>query len=166
MRGGSILSYAEVTHQLKIEFGRARRHKFPLSCVMLQVDRLEHLRDLYGNASRDRILLEVQKVVRGQLRGSDCLGATTDRLILVLPHSDAGGVLQIAERLRRKIAALPFEVSDRAFSFSVSIGIASSTDGEDVIFADALLKKAEEALGRARDLGGNGTEVASFQGVE
>lgn len=163
---GPLLTYSQLQQQLKVEFSRARRYGFPIACLILEVDRLEHLRDLYGNAAREEIVREVVKVARGQTRASDCIGTRAHRLILILPHTDGVGATQIAERMRRRVAELPFEVSDKSFSLGVSMGIVASVDHEQVIFYDTLLKKAEQALEQALRLGGNRTEVLSLIPVE
>ena len=45
---GSLLMYPQLQNVLRIEFARARRYDYPLSCIALAVDRLENLSDLYG----------------------------------------------------------------------------------------------------------------------
>ena len=50
---GSPFSQSQILHLMKTEFARARRYGFPVSCMLVQVDRLDALVDLHGGALRD-----------------------------------------------------------------------------------------------------------------
>ena len=45
---GALFSQAQILHLMKNEFARSRRYGLPLGCIVLQVDRLPQLVDLYG----------------------------------------------------------------------------------------------------------------------
>ena len=157
------LTYPQLQNLLRIEFARARRYEIPLSCLAVQVDRLEHLRDLYGSAARDLILKKVIQTVQGQSRVCDILGRSGDRMIVVLPHTDAEGATVIGERMLRKVQGLSFEVAQRSMGVTISVGVSSFTD-PDMIFFDALLKDAELASLEASNLGGDRVQRAQPTG--
>ena len=148
------LTYPQLQNLLRIEFARARRYELPLSCLAVQIDRLEHLRDLYGSGARELILGQVMRIVQGQTRVCDAMGRSGDRMVVVLPHTDAEGARVIGERLLKKVQSLSFEVAQRSLEVTVSVGISSYTD-PDMIFFDALLKDAEQAVLEATGAGGN-----------
>src|SRR5690606_4076495 len=84
----SLFSQAQILHLMKNEFARGRRHGVPLACVVLQVDRLPQLVDLYGLALRQVVRETLADLVRQKTRGSDMLGvANEDRYLLMLPHT-------------------------------------------------------------------------------
>lgn len=157
------LTYPQLQNLLRVEFARARRYDYPLCCMAVQVDRLDHLRDLYGSKAREMILSKVLKVVQGQSRASDAVGWTGDRIVVVLPHTDVDGARVVADRIRRKVGELPFEVNDRHLEVTISLGLAAFTD-PDTIFFDALLKDAEKALADAMQRGGNTLVLAQAAG--
>ena len=155
---GRILNQVEIMGVLKVEFGRARRYDFPLSCLLVQVDRFQHLGDLYGMDVADSIARNVMNLILENTRLSDFLGKMGDRFLLVVPHTDRKGALAIAKRFREKLAGMEFEVSGKKINITLSMGIADNSE-EDSIFYDSLLRKAEASLAKVVRDGGDGVEV-------
>jgi diguanylate cyclase (GGDEF)-like protein len=153
----NFLTYTQFQNLLRIEFARSRRYGFPLSVLAMQVDRLEHLRDLYGMQARRLIVDQVVASVRAQCRLSDSMGLVGDRVVLILPHTDQPGAEVVGERLSRQVAGLAFEVQGREIALTVSVGIASCEPG--AIFYDAVLKNAEKVLAEVAAAGGNQVRV-------
>ncbi len=153
----SLLTYTQLQNLLRIEFARARRYGYPLACLTLQVDRLDHLRDLYGVAAKREILESVVKLVQGQTRTSDAVASYADRVTLLLPHTDNEGANIIGARLMQKAGELAFRAGDRELAITVSVGIATFSE-RGSIFYDSVLKNAEQALARIVAAGGNGVE--------
>ena len=88
-----------------------------------------------------------------------CAGPTTSaapsgsRLVVLLPHTDLGGSREVAEKLRAVISGTPIEVAGAPVRFTLSVGAAMmDPDMEDI---ETLLFRAEEALLRARHMGGD-----------
>ena len=44
----SLFSLAQIQHLMRVEFNRAQRYGYAISCLIIAVDRLGHLRDMYG----------------------------------------------------------------------------------------------------------------------
>ena len=153
-----LFSYAQILHLLKIEFSRARRYDYPLTCCLFQIDRLENLKDLYGYKVRDQIEEQVVAVVHRMSRSSDFLGKIGERMILILPHTDAKGVKILMDRVREKIRDFAFEVDERPVQVSISAGLATYRD-RNTLFFDSIIKNAETALDQVVARGGNGVDV-------
>ncbi len=150
-----LYSVAQIQHVLRIEFNRARRHRYPLSCLVIAVDRLESLRDRFGYDVKERVLDGVVDLLRRATRSSDYLGRTADdRLIAVIPHTEAAGMRVLARRLVDSARGIRPERIPEPFPITLSIGSAS-TGGEVSMFHDALLASAEEALADAVGAGGD-----------
>ncbi|HET6203762.1 MAG TPA: GGDEF domain-containing protein [Planctomycetota bacterium] len=151
-----LFSYPQVIHLLTVEFARARRYGYPLSCLLLRVDGLDALRDLHGYRVRDLVRERAVALVRRQSRSCDFLGRfPDDRLLVVLPHTDLEGALSLAERLRVALGNLESDVEvGQPFRASASIGVSCFRD-RNTLFYDALVFAAEEALKEATSLGGN-----------
>jgi diguanylate cyclase (GGDEF)-like protein len=142
-------------HLMRVEFGRAQRYGYPISCVLLAVDRLAELRDLYGYDSKEAILDEVIGLTKKQVRQCDFLGRLADdRLLIVVPHTSAAGARALAERLIEGVRGLKFESDGRRLRVTVSVGFTCST-GSDTMFFDSLLSAAEGALVDAMRAGGD-----------
>ena len=63
-RDRSLFSLAQIQHLIRVEFHRAQRYGYPLSCLMVGVDRLNQLRDLYGYDSKEAVLEEVIEILK------------------------------------------------------------------------------------------------------
>jgi diguanylate cyclase (GGDEF)-like protein len=152
---GSPFSQAQILHLMKTEFARARRYGFPVSCILVQVDRLDGLVDLYGGTLRDAVRQRVGTLVQEKTRGADHLGlASEDRYLIVLPHTGAADSLLVAERLRRSFNDLDIQVGGNELVLHLSIGVAGCED-QETLFFDTMLAQAEAALEHSVRSGGN-----------
>jgi len=150
-----LFSLSQIMHLMRVEFGRAQRYNYPICSVLLAVDRLAELRDLYGYDSKEAILDEVVKLTKTQVRLCDFMGRLADdRLLIVVPHTDAAGARSLAERLMAGVRELKFESDGRRLKVTVSIGLTCSA-GSDTMFFDALLASSEAALVEAMRAGGD-----------
>lgn len=156
---GGIFSYTQILHLLKIEFARAKRYQYQLSCVLVEVDRLGNIGDLHGSVVRDQVESAVGDLLNRHSRSCDFVGRLGERFVLVLPHTDRKGAQLLAQRLHDRISGLDVRVDDRPLRISASLGVAT-LDDDDTIFFDAVLKKAEGALGQVTARGGDSVAVA------
>ncbi|MCA9002089.1 MAG: GGDEF domain-containing protein [Planctomycetes bacterium] len=150
-----LFSLAQIQHLMRVEFNRAQRYGYPISCMMVSVDRLGYLRDLYGYDVKELILDKVIGLLKTETRSSDFLGRLPDdRLLTVVPHTGAEGTEVLANRILSGARALEFRAGDRNLGVTLSIGF-SYSGGEDTMFFDALLEAADEALDDAQSQGGD-----------
>ncbi len=156
----SLFSQAQILHLMRNEFARARRHGVPLGCLVLAVDRLPQLVDLYGSELRQAVRAAVAGLVRDKTRGSDLLGATNDdRYLLVLPHTNLPQTRVVADRLHQLFAGVEVSIDGKSLALTLSIGV-TACDDQKTLFFDTLLAQAEAALEFAATSGGG--QVASF----
>ncbi|MBM3972654.1 MAG: GGDEF domain-containing protein [Planctomycetes bacterium] len=152
---GALFSQAQILHLMKNEFARSRRHGLPLGCIVLQVDRLPQLVDLYGAELRHAVRTAMAQLVRDKTRGSDLLGTTNDdRYLLLLPHTDLAGTRLVADRLLAAFAGLEVAIDGKPLALCVSVGVSSVVDHKAMFF-DTLLAQAESALEDASRAGGS-----------
>jgi diguanylate cyclase (GGDEF)-like protein len=141
---------------LLVEVKRSRRYGFPISLALLAVDRWgEVVKDLAGARERTALLADLLGVVNGTLRDIDIAVPFSDeRLLVLMPHTKDDGGLKVARRL----CAL---VRDRAKGpkVTVSAGVASHA-GDGTISFGGMVKRAADALERARAAGGDRAEPA------
>ena len=145
---------------------RDRRYGYPISCLMIAVDRLGHLRDMYGYEAKEEIVEAVVELLKGATRSSDFLGRMADdRLLAVVPHTGRPGLEFMCERILAAARKLGFENQGRTIEISISIGasydglessetVAGSPEPDRTMFFDALLQSAEEGLMEAIEDGG------------
>ena len=154
-----LFSYTQILHLLKIEFARARRYQYQLSCILMEIDRLGHLGDLHGSDVREQVEEAAADLLNRHSRSCDFVGRLGERFVILLPHTDAKGAQLLAQRLHDRVAGLDVRVDGRALRVSASIGV-STLDGDDSIFFDTVLKRAETALAEAVSRGGDAVTSA------
>ncbi len=155
----SLFTLAQIQHLMRVEFNRAQRYDYPIVCMLIAIDRLGHLRDLYGFETKEEILEGVVGLLKGATRSSDFLGRMADdRLLAVVPHTSPDGARILAERLLAGARGLTFEGDGRALQVTLSIG-ASHNAGGSTLFFDAMLAAAEDALCEATAEGGDRFEL-------
>lgn len=140
---------------------RARRSGQPLALMFLDLDRFKTINDSLGHDAGDELLKQVADSLGHCLRRTDSLafaGSTVSRLggdeftILAEIRQVPADAAHIAERV---LAALrnPFQIRDHEVYISTSVGIVIyPKDGTDL---DGLLKQADVAMYRAKELGRN-----------
>jgi two-component system cell cycle response regulator len=127
-----------------------------LAVLVLDIDYFKSINDTYGHDCGDDVLREFAIRVRKSIRGIDLacrIGG--EEFVVVMPETDMAVAATVAERLRRKIAAEPFPIEQgrRAIDVTISIGIAALESPHDT--AAQLLKRADQALYRAKRDGRN-----------
>jgi two-component system cell cycle response regulator len=128
----------------------------PLAVMMLDIDYFKSINDTYGHDAGDDVLRDFAMRIKRSIRGIDlaarCGG---EEFVIVMPETDLTVAAMVAERLRRRIAAEPFIISQGARSIPVtlSIGIGGLRGREDT--AAILIKRADQALYRAKRDGRN-----------
>jgi diguanylate cyclase (GGDEF)-like protein len=150
-----LFSLSQIMHLMRVEFSRAQRYDYPLGCLMISVDGLGHLRDLYGYDSKEAIVEEVSRLLQQETRTCDFLGRLMDdRLLAVIPHTTNDGARILGERLMTGVRVLHFESDGRDIQVTVSVGASCLADGSTMFF-DTLLAAAEGALAEATEAGGD-----------
>jgi diguanylate cyclase (GGDEF)-like protein len=150
-----IFTPLEIERRMRVEFERAQRHRYPIVCMLVAIDRLSQLQDLYGRESEQEILRSVVGVLRAATRDSDLLAPLADdRLILLFPHTAPDVAAALARRVLSQARKLRFERDGRTLGISLSIGVAHNQHHESLTF-DTLVRVAEEGLAVADAAGGD-----------
>lgn len=141
---------------LLVEVKRSRRYGFPISLALLAVDRWEEVvKDLAGARERTVLLAELLGVVSGTLRDIDiAVPFSQERLLVLMPHTKSDGGLKVARRLCALVRDRP-----KGLRVTVSAGVASHA-GDGTISFGGMVRRAADALARARAAGGDRAEPA------
>ncbi len=139
---------------LQDEVERARRYGRPLSVVMVDLDHLKRVNDTFGHDAGDRTLQEVAQLLARELRRTDRVGRWGgEEFIVVAPETDRKAAWMLAQRLKETLERHPF---DQVGTITASYGVASFRPDDTV---QSLIKRADEALYRAKVAGRNRVEV-------
>jgi two-component system, cell cycle response regulator len=143
------------THLATLVEQAASRGK-PIAVMVLDIDFFKSINDGHGHDAGDDVLREFSLRFRKSIRNIDlACRYGGDEFVLVMPETDMAVAAMVAERLRRRIATEPFvnQQGARSLEVTISIGIAALTAPTDT--AAAILKRADEALYRAKRDGRN-----------
>jgi diguanylate cyclase (GGDEF)-like protein len=128
--------------------------------LMVDLDFFKKINDAHGHDVGDLVLVEVADTLALQLRESDVLARFGgEEFLLFLPQTSTEQAKLVAERLLAAVNAMQLAVlAQSSQKLSISIGIANF--GPDYDFASQL-KRADQALYRAKDLGRCRIEIAA-----
>lgn len=154
-----LFNYRYLHERLSDEFKRAERYHDPLSCIVLDIDRLQSLNAVGGRALGDLVIRGVAKAITGSVREVDVVSRFGgEEFLMVLPSTHFAGAVTVAERIWREVGAQRFTESGHRATVSVGVALYPS---RDVRTKDALLRAADTALAQAKRDGGN--RICVFQ---
>lgn len=129
-----------------------------LSLAMLDLDHFKRINDGYGHLAGDKVLKIIANVLSKRLRPTDFIARFGgEEFVLLMPDSALADALAVGEVLREAIAACPFHFKGEPVTITVSMGVAQFQAGER---SDLALKRADEALYRAKAAGRNQVQAA------
>jgi diguanylate cyclase (GGDEF)-like protein len=142
------------------EFARARRYERPLSMISFDIDHFKRINDKHGHAAGDEVLKSLCVTCAKLLREVDLLGRLGgEEFAVLLPETALEGAHLIAERLRQFVARQVVTVKNQTIQCTISAGVATLLAADTMI--DDQLRRADEALYRAKNGGRNRVEVNS-----
>ncbi|MGL4974816.1 MAG: PleD family two-component system response regulator, partial [Bosea sp. (in: a-proteobacteria)] len=133
-----------------------------LSMLVLDVDKFKSVNDTYGHDAGDEVLREFALRVKAGTRGVDLIARFGgEEVVAVLPDTMQDAAQAVAERIRERVEAEPFQIHNgtKSIRITVSIGVASRRAGD--ASAQELMKRADEALYKAKETGRNRVVVAA-----
>jgi two-component system cell cycle response regulator len=128
----------------------------PLTVLVLDIDYFKSVNDTHGHDAGDDVLREFALRIRKSIRGIDlACRYGGEEFVIVMPETDMAVATMVAERLRRRIASDPFAIQQGARSVEVTISIGLAALGAASDTAAQILKRADQALYRAKRDGRN-----------
>ncbi|MGE0431015.1 MAG: diguanylate cyclase [Planctomycetota bacterium] len=142
---------------------QAVRYPHPLSLIMLDIDHFKKLNDHWGHPTGDKVLVELARLLRRTTREVDtCARYGGEEFAVILPHTGLEEAARLAERLRQRVKdelRVPAgDASATVVATSASFGVASCP--ADATDAEGLIRAADAALYRAKQLGRNRVELS------
>lgn len=137
---------------------QARRNRVGLAVMVLDVDHFKLVNDGLGHSTGDRLLADIAQRLQGSLRTSDTISRIGgDEFSILLPEVlNTEGVAGVARKVLDSLNQ-PFRVDGHDLFVTASIGIGCfPSDGDD---AETLLKAADAAMYRSKELGRNQAQL-------
>jgi diguanylate cyclase (GGDEF)-like protein len=162
-----LLNAATWHSRVERELRRSNRNDRSSAVLVLDLDHFKHVNDAHGHLAGDIVLTAIADTLRSETRERDLVGRFGGEEFVVFlagPHGGNAEVARIAERIRRRVAALLVEIPTpdgplTIGGISVSVGAALHPDhGTDL---HTLLRIADAALYGAKRAGRNVVCVGS-----
>lgn len=145
------------SERLEHEVVQWQQHGNSLLLAMLDLDHFKRINDNYGHLAGDRVLKLIASVLRKRLRGGDFIARFGgEEFVLLVPDTPLAAGAKLAEALRLAIEACPFHFKGEPVTVTVSVGMTAFKPGEH---SDSVLKRADQALYRAKNAGRNRVEL-------
>jgi two-component system, cell cycle response regulator len=145
--------------KLTLEVERSCRYARPCSVAIIDADRFKTINDTYGHDVGDKVLQALSNVLSEELRGVDQIGRMGgEEFAILFLETEMSNALEVCRRLLSRIRETEVMAEGRQVNFTVSAGLTGIISSGDE--ADALLKRADRALYRAKELGRDRCEVA------
>ncbi|MEW6095354.1 MAG: diguanylate cyclase [bacterium] len=148
------------------EYALATRHNQPLSLIVLDFDHLKHFNDTYGHQAGNRLIKTIAQVIERKVRKTDWVTRFGgDEFTIVLPQTNQGGAMLVAEKIRSEIAKHKMTFNNKSYYLTASLGVATCYKEDKSFNAKMLVSRADHALYRAKEEGRN--RVCLYQpGIE
>lgn len=140
--------------RLADEVDRARKFNRNLSLLFIDLDNFKFFNDKHGHLAGDEVLHSLGKLMSGATRDSDTLARWGgEEFIIIAPETNEHQACELAETIRKQVAAFAFPHADQQplGYVSLSIGVATMSAGIDN--AEELLRLADKAVYRAKESG-------------
>lgn len=145
----------------------AFRYQQPLALLVMDIDHFKAFNDTYGHLVGDQCLRVVADTMASVVTRSPDLLARYggEEFVAVLPDTTTEGAQCVAERIRKKMANAPFQVSDERITVTLSIGVTSRIP-KSADMSQQLFEEADSALYQAKRADRNQVVVFNPRGSE
>jgi diguanylate cyclase len=141
--------------RLMFEFNRWQRYQKPLTVAVIDIDLFKKVNDSYGHKAGDRVLQLVSRELRTRLRATDFIARYGgEEFVLLLPETTVEAARAVIDKLRNRVAGLPFHFGGEPVSVTFSAGATEFREGDSV---ESGFDRADRALYQAKDAGRNQT---------
>jgi diguanylate cyclase (GGDEF)-like protein len=142
--------------RLSADLIKARELKVQSAIALIRIDDFFDQESLFDGDPLPKVLMTVSKTIGKEMTPLNLFGRLDEKIFAVyFFNCDSKRVFVWAEKLRIKIARKPIAIVSKQSTFTISVGIASTTKKVD---AEAAIEKANLALQKAMEKGGNSVQ--------
>ena len=148
--------------RLEQEWTRSLRFGDELSLLMIDLDLFKDVNDSLGHQAGDAVLRGIALVLRRNVRKVDTVARYGgEEFCVVLPRVAKPEAMEVAEKLRRAVAAAPISGGHGQAPVRITISIGVASYGVDASDVAGLVEKADQALYAAKRAGRNLVKAAA-----
>jgi diguanylate cyclase (GGDEF)-like protein len=145
---------AVLIDRMEQAMAHARSHGQSMTVVLLDLDGLKHINDGFGHGVGDRVLQMIARRLKTCMRRTDTVARLGgDAFVLLFSNPDSSDAMTVELQTVLDAVAAPLPVDERELYVTATLGVCVfPDDGQD---ATTLLRNADIAMYRAKELGGN-----------
>jgi diguanylate cyclase (GGDEF)-like protein len=138
-----VLVNRRFCEKLEKEIERARRNRYEVTLMFIDLDNFKKYNDQYGHLAGDRILCQFAELLQRTVRSQDTVGRWGgEEFVVLLPHTDTKQGIAVGERIQ-------LTVRQELKGVTVSIGLATfpyhaGSAADLTARADALMYEAKK----------------------
>lgn len=137
---------------------RSRDAGQPTALVIADIDHFKHINDAHGHEAGDRTIVHVAALLARCCRAQDIAARWGgEEFLVLLPATDTGAAILVAERIRAAVAAQPLAHGSTAIAVTLSLGVAEVARHETL---GPAIARADHALYRSKEDGRNRVTMA------
>ncbi len=156
-----MLNRRYLIERLAEELKRSKRHEYPMSFMMIDIDDFKLYNDRNGHQAGDLALEMTAQCLKSALRAADVASRYGgEEFCILLPQTTIEEAISIAERIRRRVLRMryPHGKAQPLGAVTVSIGVSAFRPGVDT--PELMIEVADQALYLAKHRGKNRVEVS------
>ncbi len=157
-----IFNFRHFRTVLAQEIQKARRLRFPIALLMLDIDHFKDFNDIHGHPKGNVALRGVARAIVSSLRQTDTVARYGgEEFAVILPGCDEESLIPVAEKIRECVAKAPIRIGTGQAPAHVTVSIGGAWQGPSDADATSLLSMADGALYQAKALGRNRSHIGS-----
>jgi len=147
------LNYDSFLERFTVDLVRSKELGIQGAIAMIKIDDFLEQDSLFESDPFPKIVRVISQIIKDEMTPLNLIGRLSQKVFAVyFFNMSPKDVFIWAEKLRIKIARKPIAIVSKQTTFTVSIGVASTTNKTDV---QEILTNAELALNKALEKGGN-----------
>ena len=157
----NLLNRSEILAALEREFSRSGREGTAATVIMADIDHFKRINDSLGHAAGDKVLKEVARRLKSDLRPYDVVGRYGgEEFLIILPGCELTTGARRADEIRNLVTKDPIFTPFGTVSATVSVGVTVTSRDRDHSVSD-VLHEADVSMYAAKKNGRNRVELFS-----
>jgi diguanylate cyclase (GGDEF)-like protein len=150
----------QIMTSLNTHIEQYQRHATGFSLLMMDIDHFKAINDTYGHLVGDKVLSEIGRIFRQELRNIDTAGRYGgEEFLVILGLTASPEALVTAERIRKVVEGYSFSSGEGPFSVTISVGVTEIMGYSDT--QSSMIHRADSALYQAKTGGRNRVVLSS-----